>query len=110
MSQWEVIEGLKSGQRFQDRPLKHSGYIYVKRKWPLKGWRRKYCLLDAGHLTIAKSASELEKGRIRSSIDIGLCVIGFRKNEGQIDIDTEGFIYHLKVCNPSGFGEGRGTL
>lgn len=37
-SEWEILEGLKEGQRFDKKPDMFSGYLHKKRKWPLKGW------------------------------------------------------------------------
>ncbi|XP_038218658.1 oxysterol-binding protein-related protein 6-like [Zerene cesonia] len=39
-SEWEVLEGLKDGQRFEKRPEVFNGYLHKKRKWPLKGWHK----------------------------------------------------------------------
>lgn len=39
-SEWEVLEGLKDGQRFEKRPDVFNGYLHKKRKWPLKGWHK----------------------------------------------------------------------
>ncbi|VVC93467.1 unnamed protein product [Leptidea sinapis] len=49
-SEWEVLEGLKDGQRFDKRPEVFNGYLHKKRKWPLKGWhkaRRRRIDIDA---------------------------------------------------------------
>jgi hypothetical protein len=39
-SEWEILEGLKDGQRFDKKPDVYSGYLHKKRKWPLKGWHK----------------------------------------------------------------------
>lgn len=39
-SEWEIMEGLKDGQRFEIKPNLFSGYLHKKRKWPLKGWHK----------------------------------------------------------------------
>lgn len=39
-SEWEIMEGLKEGQKFEKKPLKFDGYLHKKRKWPLKGWHK----------------------------------------------------------------------
>lgn len=48
-SEWEIMEGLKVGQRFENKPDAFSGFLHKKRKWPLKGWHKVkgyilYCL------------------------------------------------------------------
>lgn len=39
-SEWEILEGLKDGQRFENKPDTFKGYLHKKRKWPLKGWHK----------------------------------------------------------------------
>ncbi|XP_023213795.1 oxysterol-binding protein-related protein 6-like [Centruroides sculpturatus] len=39
-SEWEILEGLKDGQRFEEKPEKFEGYMMKRRKWPLKGWHK----------------------------------------------------------------------
>lgn len=39
-SEWEILEGLKDGQRFEKKPDPYKGYLHKKRKWPLKGWHK----------------------------------------------------------------------
>jgi hypothetical protein len=39
-SEWEIMEGLKDGQRFESKPNQFSGFLHKKRKWPLKGWHK----------------------------------------------------------------------
>jgi hypothetical protein len=39
--EWEILEGLKSGQHFElALPQKFGGYIMKSRKWPMKGWHK----------------------------------------------------------------------
>lgn len=39
-SEWEIMEGLKDGQRFESKPNPFCGFLHKKRKWPLKGWHK----------------------------------------------------------------------
>lgn len=39
-SEWEVVEGLKEGQRYEKKPEVLRGFLHKKRKWPLKGWHK----------------------------------------------------------------------
>lgn len=41
-SEWEIMEGLKDGQRFENKPDLFNGFLHKKRKWPLKGWHKVY--------------------------------------------------------------------
>lgn len=38
--EWEILEGLKEGQRFDLVPQKFEGFLLKRRKWPLKGWHK----------------------------------------------------------------------
>lgn len=39
-SEWEIVGGLKEGEKFAERPLKFDGYLHKKRNPPLKGWHK----------------------------------------------------------------------
>lgn len=39
-SEWEIMEGLKDGQKFESKPDIFNGFLHKKRKWPLKGWHK----------------------------------------------------------------------
>ncbi|KAJ8403371.1 hypothetical protein AAFF_G00351430 [Aldrovandia affinis] len=94
---WEIIEGLKIGQTNVQRPDKHEGFMLKKRKWPLKGWHKRFFVLDNGILKYSKSPIDIQKGKMHGSIDVGLSVMSIKKRARRIDLDTEEHIYHLKV-------------
>ncbi|XP_044743181.1 oxysterol-binding protein-related protein 6-like isoform X3 [Chrysoperla carnea] len=96
-SEWEIIEGLKDGQRFDTKPERYAGYLHKKRKWPLKGWHKRYFVLEKGLLVYAKSPNDITRGRLHGSVDIGLSVISTKEKRKRLDIDAEEFIYHLKA-------------
>uniref|UniRef100_A0A7N8XU16 Oxysterol-binding protein n=1 Tax=Mastacembelus armatus TaxID=205130 RepID=A0A7N8XU16_9TELE len=97
MNSWEIIEGLKIGQSNVQRPDKHEGFMLKKRKWPLKGWHKRFFVLDNGILKYSKSPIDIQKGKLHGSIDVGLSVMSIKKRARRIDLDTEEHIYHLKV-------------
>lgn len=41
--------------------------------------------------------SQIQKGKLHGSIDVGLSVMSIKKRARRIDLDTEEHIYHLKV-------------
>ncbi|XP_048048802.1 oxysterol-binding protein-related protein 6 isoform X1 [Megalobrama amblycephala] len=100
---WEIIEGLKIGQTHVQRPEKHEGFMLKKRKWPLKGWHKRFFVLDNGILKYSKSPVDIQKGKLHGSIDVGLSVMSVKKRARRIDLDTEEHIYHLKVKSPDVF-------
>ncbi|CAH0551457.1 unnamed protein product [Brassicogethes aeneus] len=102
-SEWEIMEGLKDGQRFESKPNPFNGYLHKKRKWPLKGWHKRYFTIDKGILVYGKGPNEINKGKIHGSLDIGLSVISTKVKRRRIDIDAEEFIYHLKAKTDDAF-------
>ncbi|XP_031414992.1 oxysterol-binding protein-related protein 6 isoform X2 [Clupea harengus] len=94
---WEIIEGLKIGQTNVLRPDRHEGFMLKKRKWPLKGWHKRFFVLDNGMLKYSKSPIDIQKGKLHGSIDVGLSVMSIKKRARRIDLDTEEHIYHVKV-------------
>ncbi|XP_046973478.1 oxysterol-binding protein-related protein 6-like isoform X5 [Vanessa cardui] len=102
-SEWEVLEGLKDGQRFDKRPEVFNGYLHKKRKWPLKGWHKRFFVVDGGILVYARSPTDVARGRLHGSVDVGLSVISAKARRRRIDIDADEFIYHLRGKTPDVF-------
>ncbi|TRY88837.1 hypothetical protein DNTS_016927 [Danionella cerebrum] len=100
---WEIIEGLRIGQTHIQKAEKHEGFMLKKRKWPLKGWHKRFFILDNGILKYSKSPVDIQKGKLHGSIDVGLSVMSIKKRARRIDLDTEEHIYHLKVKSPDVF-------
>ncbi|XP_038869907.1 oxysterol-binding protein-related protein 6-like [Salvelinus namaycush] len=100
---WEIIEGLKIGQSNVQRPDKHEGFMLKKRKWPLKGWHKRFFVLDNGMLKYSKSPIDIQKGKLHGCIDVGLSVMSIKKRARRIDLDTEEYLYHLKIKSPDIF-------
>ncbi|XP_072009859.1 oxysterol-binding protein-related protein 3 isoform X2 [Engystomops pustulosus] len=100
---WEIVEGLRGSSSCTQEPQKKEGFLLKKRKWPLKGWHKRYFYLDKGILKYAKGPTEMEKGKLHGCIDVGLSVMSVKKSTKCIDLDTEEHIYHLKVKPPEIF-------
>ncbi|XP_056331162.1 oxysterol-binding protein-related protein 3-like [Danio aesculapii] len=94
---WEIVEGLRGGHSNVQEPEKQAGFMLKKRKWPMKGWHKRYFYLDKGILKYAKCAADVEKGKLHGCIDVGLSVMAIKKKAKCIDLDTEENIYHLKI-------------
>ncbi|CAH2282652.1 oxysterol-binding -related 3-like isoform X1 [Pelobates cultripes] len=100
---WEIVEGLRGSTSCPQEPQKQEGFLLKKRKWPLKGWHKRYFILEKGILKYAKGPTEMEKGKLHGCIDVGLSVVSVKKTTKCIDLDTEEHIYHLKVKPPEDF-------
>uniref|UniRef100_A0A8C3T2H5 Oxysterol-binding protein n=2 Tax=Chelydra serpentina TaxID=8475 RepID=A0A8C3T2H5_CHESE len=102
---WEVVEGLRGVMNYIQEPQKQEGYLLKKRKWPLKGWHKRYFFLDRGILKYAKCQADVEREKLHGCIDVGLSVMSVKKSTKCIDLDTEEYIYHLKVKSQELFDE-----
>lgn len=102
-SEWEILEGLRDGQRFDWKPNVFEGYLHKKRKWPLKGWHKRYFVLDKGILVYAKNPSGIARGKLHGSVDVGLSVVTTKEIRRRMDIDAEECIFHLKAKSSDSF-------
>ncbi|XP_009977964.1 PREDICTED: oxysterol-binding protein-related protein 3 isoform X4 [Tauraco erythrolophus] len=102
---WEIVEGLRGAMNYTQEPQKQEGCLLKKRKWPLKGWHKRYFFLDRGILKYSKCQADIERGKLHGCIDVGLSVMSVKKSTKCIDLDTEEQIYHLKVKSQELFDE-----
>uniref|UniRef100_A0A8C2XJX7 Oxysterol-binding protein n=1 Tax=Cyclopterus lumpus TaxID=8103 RepID=A0A8C2XJX7_CYCLU len=94
---WEIVEGLRGGFSNVLEPQKQEGFMLKRRKWPMKGWHKRYFFLDKGILKYGKCSADIEKRKLHGCIDVGLSVMAIKKKAKCIDFDAEENIYHLKV-------------
>ncbi|XP_066538602.1 oxysterol-binding protein-related protein 3 isoform X2 [Hoplias malabaricus] len=102
---WEIVEGLRGGLGNIQEPEKQEGFMLKRRKWPMKGWHKRYFFLDKGILKYAKCSADIEKGKLHGCIDVGLSVMAIKKKSKCIDLDAEENIYHLKIKSQELFDE-----
>uniref|UniRef100_A0A4W3HCU8 Oxysterol-binding protein n=1 Tax=Callorhinchus milii TaxID=7868 RepID=A0A4W3HCU8_CALMI len=102
---WEIVEGLRGAMNNIQEPNTQEGYLLKKRKWPLKGWHKRYFFLDKGMLKYSKTQADIQKGKLHGCIDVGLSVMSIKKKAKCVDLDTEEHIYHLKVKSLELFNE-----
>uniref|UniRef100_A0A8D3D1Q7 Oxysterol-binding protein n=1 Tax=Scophthalmus maximus TaxID=52904 RepID=A0A8D3D1Q7_SCOMX len=102
---WEIVEGLRGGFGNVLEPQKQEGFMLKRRKWPMKGWHKRYFFLDKGILKYGKCCADIEKGKLHGCIDVGLSVMAIKKKAKCIDLDAEENIYHLKIKSQELFDE-----
>ncbi|KAM8840510.1 oxysterol-binding protein-related protein 3-like [Spinachia spinachia] len=102
---WEIVEGLRGVPASMHEPDRQEGFLLKRRKWPMKGWHKRYFMLEKGILKYAKRGTDLQKEKLHGCIDVGLSVMSIKKKAMCIDLDTEDNIYHLKVKAPELFDE-----
>uniref|UniRef100_A0AAX7T3D8 Oxysterol-binding protein n=1 Tax=Astatotilapia calliptera TaxID=8154 RepID=A0AAX7T3D8_ASTCA len=105
MDSWEIVEGLRGSFSSVQEPQKQEGYMMKRRKWPMKGWHKRYFFLDKGILKYGKCSADIEKGKLHGCIDVGLSVMAIKKKAKCIDLDAEENIYHLKIKSQELFDE-----
>uniref|UniRef100_UPI00398EC231 oxysterol-binding protein-related protein 6-like isoform X2 n=1 Tax=Pristiophorus japonicus TaxID=55135 RepID=UPI00398EC231 len=94
---WEVMEEPPGSSHASLDLERQEGYLLKKRKWPLKGWHKRYFILEKGILKYAKTQQDILRGKLHGSINIGLSVMSINKKSKRIDLDAEENLYHLKV-------------
>ncbi|NXP95499.1 OSBL7 protein, partial [Passerina amoena] len=98
---WEVVEEPRGSPGQQ--PQRHEGYLLKKRKWPLKGWHKRYFVLENGILQYSTTRQDVLKGKLHGAIDVRQSVMSVNKKAQRVDLDTEDNIYHLKIKSPEVF-------
>ncbi|KAI5699622.1 hypothetical protein M8J75_005933 [Diaphorina citri] len=106
-SEWEILEGLKDGQRFDTRPSAYSGYLHKKRKWPLKGWHKRYFVVDKGMLIYGKSPGDIARGKLHGHVDIGLSAKTFESFTEWVEQLKKQRLYRQHVLT---FGNGSSKM
>ncbi|XP_075631273.1 oxysterol-binding protein-related protein 7 isoform X3 [Balearica regulorum gibbericeps] len=100
---WEVVEEPRTLGSPGQELLRHEGYLLKKRKWPLKGWHKRYFVLENGILKYATTRQDVLKGKLHGAIDVRQSVMSVNKKAQRVDLDTEENIYHLKIKSPELF-------
>uniref|UniRef100_A0A671WZA8 Oxysterol-binding protein n=1 Tax=Sparus aurata TaxID=8175 RepID=A0A671WZA8_SPAAU len=105
---WEVIDDPQvevhtGGDSPHDMTLPGicEGYLLKRRKWPLKGWHKRYFVLEAGILRYSKHQHDVSRGRVQGSLDVSLAVMSINKKSNRIDLDAGDILYHMKVIAKS---------
>ncbi|XP_044531047.1 oxysterol-binding protein-related protein 7 [Gracilinanus agilis] len=95
---WELVEEPQGRLGTEGtQPERQEGHLLKKRKWPLKGWHKRYFVLEDGILRYANTRQDIAKGKLHGSIDVRSSVMSINKKAQRIDLDTEDNIYHLKI-------------
>uniref|UniRef100_A0A0X3NRK0 Oxysterol-binding protein n=1 Tax=Schistocephalus solidus TaxID=70667 RepID=A0A0X3NRK0_SCHSO len=94
-------QGGSSASRKVPEPL--EGYILKGRKWPLKGYHKRFFRISTGCLAYAKTPSALSKGRYSARIDLANTFVTAEKAKLNIEIDASIVVYHLKFESQADF-------
>ncbi|KAM9474077.1 oxysterol-binding protein-related protein 7-like isoform 5-T5 [Salvelinus alpinus] len=100
---WEVLDdhmdmgsGIGSGLDMSV-PGICEGFLMKRRKYPMKGWHKRYFLLEKGILKYSKTQQDIQRGKLHGSLDVSLAVMSINKKSKRIDLDSGDYLYHLKT-------------
>ncbi|TRY86543.1 hypothetical protein DNTS_002566 [Danionella cerebrum] len=103
---WEVMDDVPvdlnlSGENMLDMstPGNCEGYMMKRRKWPLKGWHKRYFILEKGILKYSKNPQDFSRGKMHGSLDVSLAVMSVNKKARRIDLDAGDNLYHMKATS-----------
>uniref|UniRef100_A0A673LKX9 Oxysterol-binding protein n=1 Tax=Sinocyclocheilus rhinocerous TaxID=307959 RepID=A0A673LKX9_9TELE len=101
-----------AGENMQDAntPGICEGYWMKRRKWPLKGWHKRYFVLDKGILRYSKNQHDFSKGKMHGALDVSLAVMSVNKKARRIDLDAGDILYHMKVSHSMASRKYRASL
>ncbi|XP_040918193.1 oxysterol-binding protein-related protein 7-like isoform X1 [Toxotes jaculatrix] len=102
---WEVMDDLQQMDMYSapgssldlSIPGICEGYLMKRRKYPLKGWHKRYFLLEKGILKYSKTQQDIQRGKLHGSLDVSLAVMSVNKKSKRIDLDAGDNLYHLKT-------------
>ncbi|XP_026102935.1 oxysterol-binding protein-related protein 6 isoform X1 [Carassius auratus] len=104
---WEVMDVFPAdlnltAENMQDvnTPGICEGYLMKRRKRPLKGWHKRYFVLDNGILRYSKNQHDFSKGKMHGALDVSLAVMSVNKKARRIDLDAGDILYHMKAKTP----------
>jgi len=103
-SEWEILGNLEKGVAYTIKPKKYEGYLSKRRKWPLKGWHKRYFVVEQGFFTYGKNSADIGRGRTLGRFNVGEAVISANYAEMRIDIDAEESVHHVKLDTMEQFG------
>ncbi|XP_051905600.1 oxysterol-binding protein-related protein 7-like isoform X2 [Hippocampus zosterae] len=100
---WEVMEDL---QQLEQNNVPGSsldlsipgiceGFLMKRRKYPLKGWHKRYFMLEKGILKYSKTQQDIQRGKLHGSMDVSVAVMSVNKKSKRIDLDAGDNLYHL---------------
>ena len=103
-SKWEILTSLDRGTKYNIVPKPLEGFLAKRRKWPMKGWHKRFFILDKGSLVYGKTEAETHRGRTHGRIDVGLACISAKTEVLRIDINDDECIHHLRSPDIETFG------
>ena len=73
-SKWEILTSLDPGTSYSIRPKKLEGFLAKRRKWPLKGWHKRWLAPRIDHKSFNKQRHLLDNLKMLKSCLVQVCV------------------------------------
>ena len=67
------------GVEDKEKPENIRGFLLKKRKWPLKGFHKRFFILEEGVLSYGRSLAHIEKDKIHGRLLVATAVISVNK-------------------------------
>ncbi|XP_061906572.1 oxysterol-binding protein-related protein 7-like isoform X1 [Entelurus aequoreus] len=94
---WEVVEDFQNSLVDSSVPGLCEGVLMKRRKYPLKGWHKRYFMLEKGVLKYSKTQQDLQRGKVHGSMDVSTAAMSVNRSSKRIDLDTGDNLYHLRA-------------
>uniref|UniRef100_A0A8C2J2V1 Oxysterol-binding protein n=2 Tax=Cyprinus carpio TaxID=7962 RepID=A0A8C2J2V1_CYPCA len=101
---WEVISDAECSASVAGTSMANNtvpgiceGFLMKKRKYPLRGWQKRFFLLDKGILRYSKTQQDIVRGKVHGSLDVSLAVMSVNRKSKRIDLDAGHSLYHVKA-------------
>ena len=86
-------------------PQKYEEVLAKRKKWPLKGWHRRYFVFFKGVLEYGRNKQTVTGGRLHGRIELHSCLMVVKHKKHIISIDSGKTVYHMKAKDERIFKE-----
>lgn len=90
---------------FVQIPNKYDQVLAKRKKWPLKGWHRRYFVFYKGVLEYGRNKQTVTTGRLHGRIELHTCIMIVKHKKRIISMDSGKTVYHLKATDDKIFRE-----
>ena len=78
-------------------PQKYEQVLAKRKKWPLKGWHRRYFVFYKGVLEYGRNKNTVTTGRLHGRIELHTCIMVVKQKKRIISMDSGKTVFHIKA-------------
>ena len=86
-------------------PQKYEQVLAKRKKWPLKGWHRRYFVFFKGVLEYGRNKQTVTTGRLHGRIELHTCIMVVKAKKRIISMDSGKTVFHIKATSDIIFKE-----